>query len=50
MCDPVNHIKLVTCAAVKEKKNATWRIVTGSTYMSVVGSFLPPSVQPVEFN
>ena len=50
MCDPVNHIKLCTCAAVKEKKNKTWRLVTGSTYRNIVGSFLPPSDETVEFN
>lgn len=50
MCNPVNHIKLCTCDSVEEKRNKTWHLVTGSTYMSVVGSFLHPSDQPVEFN
>ena len=34
----------------QRKKNKTWRLVTGSTYRNIVGSFLPRSDQPVEFN
>ena len=49
MCKTQTTIKLCTCNQVLEGKNKTWRLVRGNSYSQVVGEFLPPKTQYVEF-